>query len=131
MSDILIKCSVCGAVLDEEDMFYPNCGAEAPVEPSPRGEGRVRGTGADSISPLPTNDQEQRTNDQGQGTSDQGPPGINRSAPATHLTTSNFTCRGCGASMSYDASAQTLRCPFCGSERLEKKPDAKEISPDG
>jgi hypothetical protein len=33
--------------------------------------------------------------------------------------------------MSYDASAQTLRCPFCGSEQLEKKPDAKEISPDG
>ncbi len=33
--------------------------------------------------------------------------------------------------MSYDASAQTLRCPFCGSEQLDKKPDAKEISPDG
>jgi hypothetical protein len=33
--------------------------------------------------------------------------------------------------MSYDASAQTLRCPFCGSEKLDKKPDAKEISPDG
>jgi hypothetical protein len=32
--------------------------------------------------------------------------------------------------MSYDASAQTLRCPFCGSEQLEKKPDAKEIAPD-
>ena len=33
--------------------------------------------------------------------------------------------------MSYDASAQTLRCPFCGSEQLDKKPDAKEISADG
>ena len=33
--------------------------------------------------------------------------------------------------MSYDASAQTLRCPFCGSEQLDKKPDAKEIAPDG
>ncbi len=26
---------------------------------------------------------------------------------ATH----NFICQGCGASMSYDASAQNLRCP--------------------
>lgn len=33
--------------------------------------------------------------------------------------------------MSYDASAQALRCPFCGSEQLEKQPDAKEIAPDG
>ena len=41
--------------------------------------------------------------------------------PATHLSTCNFTCRGCGASMSYDASAQTLRCPFCGSEQLDKE----------
>ena len=33
--------------------------------------------------------------------------------------------------MSYDASAQALRCPFCGSEQLDKQPDAKEIAPDG
>ena len=31
--------------------------------------------------------------------------------------------------MSYDASAQTLRCPFCGSEKLDKDPDAKVLSP--
>ncbi len=31
MSDILIKCGVCGAVLDEEDLFCPNCGTEAPL----------------------------------------------------------------------------------------------------
>ena len=26
---------------------------------------------------------------------------------------------------------QALRCPFCGSEQLDKQPDAKEIAPDG
>jgi hypothetical protein len=31
--------------------------------------------------------------------------------------------------MSYDASAQTLRCPFCGSEKLEEKSDAKVLAP--
>jgi predicted RNA-binding Zn-ribbon protein involved in translation (DUF1610 family) len=50
--------------------------------------------------------------------------------PSSHLTTHNFTCRGCGASMSYDASAKTLRCPFCGSEQLKKQPDAREIAPE-
>ncbi len=88
MPDILIKCGTCGAVLDEEDLFCPNCGAEAPKR-----EGEA--------------------------------------APPAHVTTYNFTCKGCGASMSYDASAGTLRCPFCGSTELEKQPDAKEISPQG
>jgi hypothetical protein len=32
--------------------------------------------------------------------------------------------------MSYDASAEALRCPFCGSEQLEHRPDAKEIAPE-
>jgi hypothetical protein len=31
--------------------------------------------------------------------------------------------------MSYDASAKNLRCPFCGSEGLEKKADARVLSP--
>jgi predicted RNA-binding Zn-ribbon protein involved in translation (DUF1610 family) len=88
MPDILIKCGTCGAVLDEEDLFCPNCGTEAP---SREGE----------------------------------------TPPAAHLTTHNFICRGCGASMSYDASAGTLHCPFCGSTELEKQADAKEISPAG
>ncbi|MCA9214220.1 MAG: hypothetical protein KDB27_14210 [Planctomycetales bacterium] len=29
--------------------------------------------------------------------------------------------------MSYDATAKTLRCPYCGSERLEKKDDIRAI----
>jgi hypothetical protein len=31
--------------------------------------------------------------------------------------------------MSYDASAQTLRCPFCGSEKLDERQDCKTIAP--
>ncbi|MDA0658696.1 MAG: hypothetical protein O2931_08145 [Planctomycetota bacterium] len=41
-----------------------------------------------------------------------------------------FGCDGCGASMSYDASAGALRCPFCGSEKLKIKPPAKTLQPD-
>ena len=81
------KCSVCQALLDEEDLFCANCGTEAPP-----------------------NEQPQAT-------------------PATQISTHNFECRGCGASMSYDASAQTLRCPFCGSERIEEQKDRKELRP--
>ncbi|NLS95488.1 MAG: hypothetical protein GXX96_25420 [Planctomycetaceae bacterium] len=45
------------------------------------------------------------------------------------LTTCNFQCQGCGASMSYDAREQGLRCPFCGSGDLEKKQDEKSLAP--
>jgi LSD1 subclass zinc finger protein len=31
-------------------------------------------------------------------------------------------CRGCGASMTYDAGAQALRCAFCGSTDLARQP---------
>lgn len=31
--------------------------------------------------------------------------------------------------MSYDASAQTLRCPFCGSEKLTERKDVKVLQP--
>ena len=116
MTDILIKCSVCGAVLDEEDLFCPNCGTEAPLS----------GAGLNQQ----TNSNGPPAAGEGQKASDKD-PAITVAAPSTHLTTCNFSCRSCGASMSYDASAQTLRCPFCGSQQLEKKPDAKEIAPDG
>ncbi len=85
--DLLEKCTVCHAILDEEDLFCANCGAETPH------------TG--SVS-LPA---------------------------ATAVATHNFECQGCGASMSYDASARTLRCPFCGSEKLEAQRDAKVLRP--
>ncbi len=51
-------------------------------------------------------------------------------AAATQVATHNFMCQGCGASMSYDASAQTLRCPFCGSDGLERQEDAKTLRPE-
>lgn len=44
-------------------------------------------------------------------------------------STGSFQCAGCGASMSYDASAKSLRCPFCGSERLEKTPARATLAP--
>ncbi len=47
---------------------------------------------------------------------------------ASHFS---FTCGGCGASMSYDASAQALRCPFCGSTEMEKRERGESILPDG
>ncbi len=86
MADLLQKCTVCRALVDEEDLFCANCGTEAPER------------------------EEQSTDD---------------SQTFTH----NFECQGCGASMSYDASAQSLRCPFCGSTNLDDKPDAKSLAP--
>jgi predicted RNA-binding Zn-ribbon protein involved in translation (DUF1610 family) len=52
-----------------------------------------------------------------------GPAGTGR------LAKDNFECKGCGASMSYDASAKGLRCPFCGSVDMIAEPDAKTLSP--
>jgi predicted RNA-binding Zn-ribbon protein involved in translation (DUF1610 family) len=92
MADTLERCSVCQAMLDEEDLFCPNCGTEAPD----------RAVLAESVG---------------------------GSATATAVSTHNFDCQGCGASMSYDASAQTLRCPFCGSEKLVERQDSKTIAP--
>lgn len=43
----------------------------------------------------------------------------------------SFDCHACGASMSYDASAQALRCPFCGSTKMERRATARSISPQG
>lgn len=47
----------------------------------------------------------------------------------TMLATHNFRCDGCGASMSYDAQVQNLRCPFCGGEKLQAEKDAKTLAP--
>lgn len=87
MSDLLLKCTVCQGILDEEDLFCANCGTEAPHG------------------------------------------GQSREAGRTSVATHNFECQGCGASMSYDASARTLRCPFCGSEKLEEQKDQKVLRP--
>lgn len=86
MPDVSLRCTICGALLDEEDLFCHNCGTEAPL-----------------IEP--------------------------REKPGRQTSTHNFECSGCGASMSYDASAQTLRCPFCGSGEMEQRPDAEVLAP--
>lgn len=86
MTEVLEKCAVCHAFLDEEDLFCANCGTEAPDRAA-------------------------------------------ASQQSTMLTTHNFRCDGCGASMSYDASVRNLRCPFCGGERLEAQRDAKTLAP--
>lgn len=88
MPTTLHKCTVCGAILDEEDLFCANCGTEAPA---PEGQ---------------------------------------KAAPSTFVATHNFLCDGCGAGMSYDASAQTLRCPFCGGEKLTEVKDVKVLAPE-
>jgi predicted RNA-binding Zn-ribbon protein involved in translation (DUF1610 family) len=41
-----------------------------------------------------------------------------------------FQCHSCGASMSYDASAQALRCPFCGSTEMHELKDARTLQAD-
>lgn len=41
----------------------------------------------------------------------------------------SFQCDQCGSSMSYDASAKQLRCPFCGSEKLTERPNARTLKP--
>jgi predicted RNA-binding Zn-ribbon protein involved in translation (DUF1610 family) len=85
MSDLISKCTICQAFIDEEDLFCGNCGAEAP----------------------------------------------NRSgivATPTSVVKHSFECQGCGASMSYDADAQTLRCPFCGSEKVTAQPGTRSLA---
>ena len=86
MSDLIEKCTVCQALIDQEDLFCANCGAEAPK----RDESRQH-----------------------------------RSETARHA----FECSGCGASMSYDAAAGSLRCPFCASVDLVAQADHKALAP--
>ncbi|MDH3719029.1 MAG: hypothetical protein OES79_13005, partial [Planctomycetota bacterium] len=50
-------------------------------------------------------------------------------AVQTRTATHKFECGGCGAAMSFDASAGSLRCPFCGSEQLQQQADKKVLSP--
>lgn len=42
----------------------------------------------------------------------------------------SYDCQGCGASMSYDASAQALRCPFCGGGELKMQEARRSIQCD-
>lgn len=88
MTEVLSKCSICQAYIDEEDLFCGNCGAEAPLRKA-----------ADA--------------------------GATKEA---RLEKHSFECKGCGASMSYDADARNLRCPFCGSERMENEKPHRSLA---
>ena len=50
-------------------------------------------------------------------------------ADPAQIVRCNFECQGCGASMSYDAAAEALRCPFCGSIKLAPREDHKVLAP--
>ncbi len=61
----------------------------------------------------------------------ENPTSDSRAKQLTHAASHHtFDCTGCGASMSYDASAQALRCPFCGSTKMEKREGVRAIQPD-
>ncbi len=50
----------------------------------------------------------------------------------SRIATHNFSCTGCGASMSYDAAARALRCPFCGCTEMEQQEaEQKVLRPQG
>jgi len=53
------------------------------------------------------------------------------SAPKQAASLYSFRCNDCGAAMSYDASAQSLRCPFCGSLSMTRKEDTRVLRPEG
>src|SRR5262245_42030377 len=59
----------------------------------------------------------------------EAPRGAVPVAPLSQRITNAFTCAGCGASMSYDASAGSLRCPFCGSLNLAKAAEETVFAP--
>ena len=50
-------------------------------------------------------------------------------ADSARVARYNFECSGCGASMSYDAGAEALQCPFCGSVEMHQKDDGKILAP--
>jgi len=50
-------------------------------------------------------------------------------AGASRVATHNFECSGCGASMSFDARAGSLRCPFCASVDMLPREDGKVLAP--
>jgi LSD1 subclass zinc finger protein len=55
-----------------------------------------------------------------------GQPGAQ---PGTHVAAHSFECKNCRAQMSYDAGAQSLRCPYCDSVDLESKPGKRVLTP--
>ncbi len=84
--------------MEEDDLFCPNCGAEAPTAPASPGGQAETPVAASSGSAL--------------------------------VLPHQFTCEGCGASMSFDPTVQSLRCPYCGSAKLEVEGPRKILKPE-
>jgi DNA-directed RNA polymerase subunit RPC12/RpoP len=63
------------------------------------------------------------------GTEAPGPEQAAQASESSRTATHNFQCSGCGASMSYDAKAEALRCPFCGSVDMVQQGDARILAP--
>lgn len=62
----------------------------------------------------------------------ENPHADSRAKRLSHVASHHsFDCTSCGASMSYDASARALRCPFCGSTKMEKREGVRSVQPDG
>lgn len=98
MDEALLTCSICRTLVEEDDLFCPNCGAEAPPAPVSRG----------GQAEIPS------------------APGSGSALVLPH----QFTCEGCGASMSFDPAVQSLRCPYCGSTKLEAEGPRKILKPE-
>ena len=59
----------------------------------------------------------------------EAPLRADRTSPEEAKPVHSFACAGCGASMHYDPSAASLRCPFCGSEDLKSEEDPPSLAP--
>ena len=114
----VVKCPVCHGLLDEEDLFCSNCGRSTPAPTTP------------ARAPADEHNEEHTHGSHARSAHDYSAHQHGVSIPRIESTTPtlHFSCAGCGASMSYDASAGSLRCPFCGSEQLKSEPpDVKTL----
>lgn len=84
----LRRCTRCQNLLEDEDLFCPDCGTEAPMH------------------------EHERT----------------ALARRPEWEVRAFSCRGCGASMSWDATKEALACPFCGAREIEQKASSEGIT---
>ena len=100
--------------MDEEDLFCANCGTENPSG------GFDSDSGADADA-NPGDNPDAEPEGTGQQTT----------AVVQQASVYSFACEGCGASMSYDASAKSLRCPFCGSSSMTARKNARTLKPSG
>ncbi len=61
----------------------------------------------------------------------ESPEGDSDSGPSVEasIEAHTFSCDGCGASMIYSAAAGALKCPFCGSTKLQQHGAGRQLLP--